>query len=132
MRVFAGLILAVLLGAMSLSLFTLSHGMDMANGMSDCPFMVHSETMCPMTIMDHLGAWQTAFQMIVPSMLLLIAGASVCALLLSVAPRVVRFKYRRPPISSIHLRERTYTFWSRPLQELFSNGILHPKLFWHY
>jgi hypothetical protein len=30
--------------------------------MMNCPFMEHSETMCPMTLPEHLSAWQVMFR----------------------------------------------------------------------
>ncbi|MEZ4200667.1 MAG: hypothetical protein R3B69_03755 [Candidatus Paceibacterota bacterium] len=130
MRITAGVILAFLLGAMFLSLFTMSSGMDMTGGgMSDCPFMAHDEVICPMDLADHIGAWQSIFQAITPTIVLLLAVALAVVTVASVAPHLLLPKRKPIPLSLRRLRERTYSFSYRSLQELFSNGILHPKLF---
>ncbi len=129
MKVIAGLILTFLLGAMFVSLFTMSMDMGMAGGMSDCPFMSHDEVLCPMSLIDHIAAWQSAFLAVAPTIILLLIGAGAVALVVSLAPHLIAPRYKPIPILPRMLRERTYSFSYRPLQELFSNGILHPKLF---
>ena len=57
MKLTAYIILTIVLGTMFLSFFHMSTGMNMHSGMSDCPFMSHEETICPMSVMDHIGAW---------------------------------------------------------------------------
>lgn len=128
MKTIAGIAITVLLGAMFLSLFSMFSGMDMAGGMSGCPFMSHGEVLCPMNVADHIGAWQSVFQAITPTIVLLLAVV-VVATITSVAPHLLLPRYKPIPIIQRRLRERTYAFSHRPLQELFSNGILHPKLF---
>jgi len=129
MKAIAGMAITILLGAMFLSLFSMSSGMDMSGGMSDCPFMSHGEVLCPMNVADHIGAWQSVFQAVAPTIVLLLAVALAVATVASVAPHLLLPRYKPIPIIRRRLRERTYTFSYRPLQELFSNGILHPKLF---
>ena len=122
-------IFTIFLGAMFASLFHMSVGMDMTSGMTDCPFMEHGEVICPMNLADHIGAWKDAFVSVAPTIVTLIVAAGAIAFIASTAPFF--FTPRRKPISvrlNI-LRTRTYSFSYRPLQELFSNGILHPKLF---
>jgi len=129
MKLATYIILIIVLGTMFLSLFHVSSGMDMQSGTSDCPFMSHEETICPMSIMDHIGAWKDMFLSVVPSLILLLALAGVSVLVASVPPNLLRrVQYLPPPIYISRLRQ-SYTFPYRPLQELFSNGILHPKLF---
>ena len=129
MKATAGMILFSLLGAMFVSLFHVSMGMDMTGGMSDCPFMSHEEVVCSMSIADHIGAWKSAFLAVAPTVVLLLAVVGAGVLIASVAPHLFALKYKPIPILHRQLRERTYTFSYRPLQELFANGILHPKLF---
>lgn len=129
MKLTASLILTFLLGAMFVSLFHMSMGMDMHGGMSDCPFMAHEEVICPMDLADHLAAWKSVFQAVAPTIVLLIAAAGAVALAVTVAPHLFTSKRRPVPILPRLLRERTYSFSYRPLQELFSSGILHPKVF---
>lgn len=129
MKTIAGIILTFLLGAMFVSLFHMSTGMDMTGGMSDCPFMSHEEVLCPMNLADHLGAWKSAFLAIAPAIVLLLAEVAVVATVISIAPNLCTQRYKPIPIVHRFLRERVYTYSYRPLQELFSSGILHPKLF---
>ena len=129
MKVLAGIILTFLLGAMFVSLFHMSTGMDMTGGMSDCPFMAHEEVICPMDLADHIGAWKSAFLAVTPTIVLLLSVVGAIALISTVAPHLFTPKRKPIPILQKQLRERTYTFSHRPFQELFSNGILHPKVF---
>lgn len=129
MKTATAIILTVLLGAMFVSLFHLSMGMDMTGSMSDCPFMAHEEVLCPINLADHIGAWKSAFLAVAPTIFLLLAIAGLAVVMAALAPHLFALKRKPIPILTKQLRERTYTFSYRPLQELFSNGILHPKVF---
>ena len=129
MKLIAGTILLFLLGTMFVSLFHLSMGMDMMGGTTDCPFMSHQEVVCQMNLADHIGAWKDTFLSVVPTLTLLMAVAGIAMLVASVAPNLLqKTLYTSPPVCR-WLLTKTYTFSYRPLQELFSSGILHPKLF---
>lgn len=117
------------LGAMFASLFHISMGMDMMATGSDCLYMSHQETLCPMNVLDHLGAWQSVFLSVIPSIVLLMVAASAVSLAVFTLPHLLSPKPSPIPILYRQLRERTYSFTQRFLQELFSNGILHPKVF---
>lgn len=120
---------AIFLATFFLSLFQMPASMGMPGEMSGCPFMSHEEVVCSMSSLDHLAAWQSAFTATVPSFVLLILALIAAVALSAVAPNLFgRLTYFEPPLLR-SVRERTYTFSYRPLQELFSNGILHPKLF---
>jgi hypothetical protein len=122
-------LLTFFLGTMFFSLFHMSTGMDMSGGMTDCPFMAHEEVICPMNLSDHIGAWKSVFLSTIPTLTLLLAVAGIAVFVASVAPNLLRkIEYASPPLQR-WLEFRTYTFSYRPLQELFSNGILHPKVF---
>ena len=97
--------------------------------MSDCPLMERGEVSCPMSIADHIGAWKDAFVSVVPTIVTLVLAAGAITLVVSTAPFLVGAKRKLIPIQLNVFRTRTYSFSYRPLQELFSNGILHPKLF---
>jgi len=122
-------ILTVFLGAMFASLFHMSMGMDMAGGMTDCPFMESGEVICPMNLADHISAWKAAFVSAAPTVVTLMLVAGAIVFIASTTPFLFAPKRRPIPIRLNVLRTRTYSFSYRPLQELFSNGILHPKLF---
>jgi len=113
-----------LLGAMSFSLSPMLMGMGMSGGETDCPFMSPEEVICPMNLIDHIGAWKSAFVALAPTLGLLIVTA---VFVVSIAPNLIRkFFYALPP--SLRFCERIDAFSRRPLQELFSSGILNPKL----
>ena len=131
LKISSTVFLVVFVGTMFVSLFHMSTGMNMSGGMTDCPFAADQAVICPMSIMDHVNAWQSMFLSTVPTFTLLFVVAASAALLLSVAPHVFsvsRLLHQRY-ITSFQFHERTYTHCYRPLQELFSSGILHPKLF---
>lgn len=122
-------ILGIFISVLFASLFAMPVGVDMEGGMGDCPFMEVGEVICPMDFAGHIEAWKAAFASVVPTIftLILIAGAAIAFTL----PIPFLFKNKRKPIPiRLHiLRTRTYSYAYRPLQELFSNGILHPKVF---
>lgn len=117
-----------IVGALLLSIFIvvgvfgmMAMPMDMMH--HDCPFMPGEQAMCQMTPLDHISAWQGAFTGIVPS---------VITFLLLVAVIYVAFGWLdRPPNLKGVLRARSRE--QSPdipnlLQELFSKGILNPKI----
>jgi len=104
-------------------------GMDMSGGMTNCSFMSHEEVICPMNLADHVGAWKSVFLSVTPAITLLFAVAGAVILVTSVAPNLLVKMQCVSPSPGKWLQVRLYTFSCRPLQELFSAGILHPKLF---
>jgi hypothetical protein len=121
-------LLAFFLGTMFFSLFHMSTGMDMSAGMTNCPFMSHEEVICPMNLADHVGAWKSVFLTVAPTLNLLLAVVGITVLIVSTAPNLLQRILCMVPPQNRLLQARTYTFSYRPLQEMFSNGILHPKL----
>ena len=103
--------------------------MDMHAGMSDCPFMSHEEVICPMNLTDHIAVWKSVFSSVAPTLTLLLAIAGTAVLVASIAPNLIRRFTQSPPLLVRWIKEKIYTFYHRPLQELFSNGILNPKLY---
>ncbi len=114
------------------SILNFGHALDehgMTARMTDCPFMAHEETLCPMTAFDHLSMLRGLFETTLPSILTL-------TLVIGVALVPLFFTLKLKPLLRLHshafLRWRksvTYRFSYRPFQDLFSNGILNPKLF---
>jgi len=128
-KILSVVLLTFFLGTMFFSLFQMSVGMDMSGGMTDCPFMSHEEVICPMNLADHMGAWKSVFLSVTPTLTLLLAVAGIAAFVTSIAPNLLQRIQYPLPSQNRWLQIRTYTFSYRPLQELFSNGILHPKLY---
>lgn len=128
MKAIGGTLLLFFIGSMFVSLFHMS-SMDMHAGMTNCPFMAHEEVICPMNLIDHIGAWKSVFLSIAPALTLLFAITGVAVLIGTVAPNLLRRIIYSPPPLARCIREKIYTFTYRPLQEMYSNGILNPKLF---
>ena len=104
----------------------------MDSSMSDCPLMPDA-TVCTMTPLEHVGAWQAVFTSLPHSgsifqILFLLVVASVYAY------HLIRFQSISTPLHhvfSLHDR-RFYRNQFSPvlhLQEAFSEGILNTKLF---
>lgn len=129
MKVVASFFLTLLLSVIFLSLFHMSMGKSMMGSMPDCPTMAHEEVICPMSLADAIGAWKAAFLAVVPGLTLLLAAAGLAVFVTVLAPNLLRRIVHAPPPQYQWIQARTYTFTYRSLQEMFSNGILHPKLF---
>jgi hypothetical protein len=125
-----GAVAFLLVGALGLSHFGMTMKMDM-NGnmdMSDC-FMPGMAAVCNMNLLEHITTWQHAF--LVPPQQY---GILSLLLLFIFALGTGRVRWQYPPPEN-----RVQTLWSRvaqscslpatSLQELFSDGILNPKLF---
>ena len=121
-------LMTLFLGVMFGGLFHMS-GMDMAGDMSGCPYMTHEEVLCSMSIFDHFAAWESHFLALVPQLTVLLLAAAAILTVARIAPHLLSPPRRLHAIPIKQYRDRTYTFSYRPLQELFSRGILHPKLF---
>ena len=119
--------LLIVTGTMFLSLFSMSMGTSMAES-SGCLFSTVEGSVCAMDVSDHLTVWKDIFLAVVPSILLVIAGAVLVSAIATV-PRLFVTKLRCLLSRNIMSPPRLYTYCYRPLQELFSAGILHPKLF---
>ena len=96
---------------------------------NNCPFMTHEQTLCSMNMLQHVAAWKEAFIAIVPAIFSLFVATAVLFIVRSRSP-YLRTRMSYTPIFFLKkIRERLYLFTYRHLQDLFSNGILHPKLF---
>lgn len=121
------ILITTFLGVMLGGMFLMT-GMDMNGSMTDCPFLSQAEVVCPMSVADHLGAWKAMFMSVVPAVLYLLVSALLVPAIIT-APHVLACKMRSLIIYRTQLPIRTYSYCYRALQEQFSNGILHPKLF---
>ena len=129
MKAFASIVLLLLVGTMTTSLFLMSADMSMSHGMGDCPFMAYEEVLCPMNLMDHIAAWKSAFLATVPATFLLLSLVSVVTFTSNFLSFLLRTQRRSVSQSAWQIRERTYRFCRRFLQDMFARGILHPKRF---
>jgi hypothetical protein len=122
-------LLIFFLGMLLFSLFHMTMSMDMSEGVSGCPFMSQEETFCPMNLLEHIGTWKSVVLFKASTLVVLLALAGLVTIVVSTAPNLLQKIHDGITIRHRGIRERTYTFIYRPLQGLFSNGILHPKLY---
>jgi hypothetical protein len=121
-----GLVAFLFLGAFNFSHAGMTTGMD--GEMIDCPF-TPGVSICEMNPLEMIAASQSLLTTLPQQkdlfsvLMLLIAAAFL--LLVSWKP----FVPRQRVASRIFIPRRDYTPFSNPLQELFSNGILNPKLY---
>lgn len=110
---------------------TIDMPMDSDGTMSGCA-MPGMATLCQMNPLEHIGMWQSMFTAmpnqndIFAILLILLSFALAAALIHS-------HRSHAPPKAPI--LSSSFTYYKRyvpivsPLQEAFSNGILHPKIF---
>ena len=125
-----GIAVFLLAGFLGLSHFGMTMNMDGDMTMSDCPFM-SGIAICNMSILEHIATWQSMFAHIQQPqnpMLVLLFLLSVSLVMVGWIKRLYT-----PPKHSF--KQCTY-FFNREhiliielLLDLFSNGILNPKLF---
>lgn len=119
------------IGLMVLSLLSVGHHMDMTHGTTDCAFASQHENVCPMSVLDHIGAWKSIFMSTVPLLFTVFLVGTV-TMAAGIAPYLLRkIRLHTIPVSPrFHqLSVTLYSYIYRALQELFARGILHPKLF---
>lgn len=85
--------------------------------MSDCPYMAGQHSICPMDFSSHITAWEDMVRTILPTVLLLIIVAVVFISSQQKAENGPPLFLRRRPERQIS-----------PYTELFSRGILNPKI----
>lgn len=85
--------------------------------MSDCPYMVGQHSICPMDFSSHIAAWQDMVRALLPTIVLMIIIAAVFV--------TWHAKIEDSPFVFLRrLPERQFS----PFTELFSRGILNPKI----
>lgn len=106
---------------------------DMSRMESDanCPFGGHSVSMCQMNPMEHIQEWQSMFTMLPVKSVLTLLFAILA--LIAIRTLKLRIKVPLPELPSLLFKNhsvRTNNFRRRSfLIDVFSRGILHPKLF---
>ncbi len=98
--------------------------------MSDC-YMPGMTAVCNMNALEHIASWQSAFASTLQEY-----GSTLLLLLLFAATAfmIVWVRQQYPPPRNLNVyryraRQTRSLLPPTPLQELFSSGILHPKLF---
>jgi hypothetical protein len=129
MKFLASLIIAFVLSAMFVSLFHVPNSVEGGALMTDCPFMSHEEVICPMSLMEHISTWKAVFLSTVPSIVLVLVVAGFATRF--VKTFVFLFDRNKTKIRVAYQAclKKSYSFLQRTFQELFSSGLLNPKLF---
>jgi hypothetical protein len=118
------LALVAFAGGALLSLAFLGMAVHEGPGMPGCPLMPAQAVICTMTAMDHIAAWQAMF-----TGLPQIASLALLALLAAYLLRPLALAYAPPQTAQPARLVRESSLLSSPLEQLFSRGILHPKLY---
>lgn len=121
----------VVVAGFSLPHFAMNMSMDMHGNMTmtDC-YMPGMTAVCNMSPLEHISSWQSMFTSI-------LTQNNVLSLLLLLFVSIVASVWIRQTLSPLGIRQSSPLFSRRreyiPLhsqfQELFSRGVLNPKLF---
>ncbi|OGF27191.1 hypothetical protein A2477_02755 [Candidatus Falkowbacteria bacterium RIFOXYC2_FULL_47_12] len=100
-----------------------------ADAKTPCPFMGEAMSLCPMSVMDHISSWKQMFSALpTVELLTLIAAVVIIAsfglkkLADSAAARLAYWYH-------YYKKKRTLEKFFNYFNSLFSQGILHPKLY---
>lgn len=121
-RLISSVVLAAFAGGALLSLMLMGAAVHDGVGKFGCPLMPLQATVCTMTALDHVAAWQAMFTAIPQGMILLILAVLICVAWRSLVPAIEQSRGAPARFA----REPYHAFPA--FQELFSSGILHPKL----
>ena len=120
----------IFVGTLFLSLFHMSTDMSMTNHILDCPMMMEGGVICQMDFNEHMSFWSAlslAIPVLLLTLLLLLPYAKAFSMACSVLFGQSISVWKLSTVSFYQKQSPTYTV--RPLQELFSSGILHPKIY---
>ena len=130
-KILVGFATVLFLTTYLFSLFVSTGLVNQTSG--DCPFMSHTEVVCSASPFGHIDEWQSAFTTTVPTQILtlLIFGALLFSASSVFPAQNLIFNQNPTRILVLfqHIKAKLRTFFHRPLQELFAQGILHPKTF---
>lgn len=125
-KIIGVILLTVFLSVSVIGLFHVSSSMDMGGHTSDCLFISQTETLCSMSVLGHIVAWKSALLATMPTWLFSLV---MVAIVLAFLPTRLQTRRYRVLLNLRTIIERVYSFVYRPWQELFSSGILNPKLY---
>jgi len=118
---------ATLIIFLFLALASLNSGvhmeMDGTGMMADCPFMIWEDSLCQMTVSEHVEHWQNVISGIIQYGSWLASGLAFFFFLRSLFGFSSRQKWRHVLSLKYHFRP----LWRSYLSQAFSDGILHPK-----
>lgn len=119
----------IFVGTLFLSLFHMSTDMSMANHMLGCPMVMETGIVCQMDFNEHISVWST-LSLATPLLLLmlfLLPLSRIWVIACSILFNQVSLAWKLLALSLYQKQVPSYTV--RGFQELFSSGILHPKLY---
>ena len=125
-----GIAVFLLMGFLGLSRFSMTMNMDEHMTMLNCPFM-SGMAICNMNTFEHIATWRSIFthtQQPQNSMLILLFLLSLSLVIVGWIKRL-HLPYKDHLKQFTYFSGREYALIFRPLKDLFSNGILNPKLF---
>ena len=129
-NILLSLLMTVFLGTLFLSLFHMSADINTTTHMSGCPMLMEGGVVCQMDFNEHLTVW-SALSLAIPVLLLTLllllpyakAFSMACSVLFGQSISVWKLS------TASFYKKKSPTYIVRPLQELFSSGILHPKIY---
>lgn len=95
--------------------------MDNTGPMTDCPFMIYQDTLCQMTIAEHIERWQAAVAGLIPYLVVF----GVWLIFISALLALTRQKWRHLSRFKCHFRP----LWQTGLIKALAGGIIHPKIY---
>jgi len=129
------LVLTILLSFLSTLFFGIFHiNMDMSSEgqISQKCFMPGMSTMCQMSPIEHISAWQNMFTAIPGGINYLVVFLILFTLIISrlaLLGRIRQLIVSLPSLPLLILYRKRYFPIPSYIQEAFSSGILHPKLY---
>ncbi len=129
-RLIGGLFLLSLAVSLGFGYFHVKNMGSMDIQVPGCPFMIDTSVVCSMNPLQHIEAWQHLFTAIpsvgITALILLLSALALC-----ISPVFSQF-LKHPRVESLFRIPAPRTlnvFRQNYLQEIFSQGILNPKLF---
>lgn len=102
---------------------------DKDGQMSSCPFS-EASSICKMGFSEHIGLWQSMFTAVVNNNASILALASMVILGMFATLKYMEVSQdKKFAVFKSYVYERQKTFTSNKLLELFSRGILNPKIY---
>lgn len=112
---------SILIGYLFLSIFAIFHLAHMRTngmGMHPCPYMTGEQAVCTMTLSEHIGEWQQYTNIIVPILIVFFIAIAI----------VFYWKWSLYNNQYFSRTSKRFSFFEPLYQDLFSQGILNPKL----
>ena len=128
-KFFALLILGIFLIVGGLGVLY-SFGMNMGSNedMFPCPFMAQGSSMCTMTPLEHISAWQNMLTAL-PVGNILLATLLIFTFVSVLLSRIILTRLEHKLLSIYRFRYRKRFTERNYLQEAYSAGLLNPKTF---